>query len=208
MARPKVSERSDDILDAALRLLRTGGLASVTTNALAAEARCSKDTLYALFADRDAILAALISRQAAQLNARLDSHAGAETPRARLVEAGAQLVSLLLSDASLAINRAALADTSGELSRILIASGKVRSAPSITGLIEQLAAAGVIEVGDAGEAYRSFYGLLIGDRQILALHGVHAANLSEAECLRIAETAVDGLFRLYAPRSLQATGTP
>ncbi|EFG2587292.1 helix-turn-helix transcriptional regulator, partial [Escherichia coli] len=115
MPRAAVETRSEDILDAALGLLREKGLPGVTTNALAARARCSKDTLYTLFADRDAILAALIRRQAASLNERMLAETAIDgmNDRARLVEAGALLYALLLSEASLAINRAAMADGSG-----------------------------------------------------------------------------------------------
>lgn len=203
MARPKIGDRADDILDAALRLLRTGGLSAVTTNALAAEAKCSKDTLYALFEDRDAILAALVGRQAGRLNATFDESPDAQEStslQAKLAQAGAHLYGLLLSDASLAINRAAIADATGKLSEILIASGKARSAPHLTDLIRRLSESGAIEIESAEKAYRSFYGLLIGDRQILALHGSEAVNPPPDECRQAGHTAVDGLLALYHPR--------
>ncbi len=191
-------ERRDEILDAALALLRGTGLAGVTTAALAKAARCSKDTLYRLFEDRAAILAALVDRQASVLNATLTAAPGSLSPDAALAQAGAQLLRLLTSEASLAINRAALTDPTGELSRILIQRGKERSAPKIASLISQLQDAGLVRISDTQEAYRIFYGLLIGDRQILALHG---ARYRTEDPEHVARRAVDGFLRLLAPKA-------
>lgn len=196
MAKRIQPERRDEILDAALALLREKGLAGVTTAALAKAARCSKDTLYRLFEDRAAILAALVDRQASALNTTLTATPGAVSPDAALAQAGAQLLRLLTSETSLAINRAALADPSGELSRILIQRGKERSAPKIAALISHLQDDGLVRIGDTQEAYRIFYGLLIGDRQILALHG---ARYRTEDPESVARRAVGDFLRLHAP---------
>lgn len=191
---PLTPDRRDDILDAALALLGEGGLKAVTTAAIARAARCSKDTLYVLFEDRDAILAALVQRQAAALNAALAAGDAAASPREALTAAGARLAALLTAEASLAINRAALADDSGLLSRILVAAGRDRSAPGLITLIAAMRDAGDIAVDDLAEAYATFYGLLIGDRQILALHRVPAAPLDHDA---IARRAVERFVRIY-----------
>lgn len=189
--------RKDDILDAALKLLRGSGLAGVTTAALAREARCSKDTLYVLFEDRDAILAALVDRQASELNAALQHSGPSASPVEALTDVGTGLLTLLTSEASLAINRAALADPTGNLSRILIKRGKERSAPKIVGLIEELDKAGIISAADALDAYRTFYGLLIADRQILALHGARGQKDVE-DAASTAKQAVARFLSLYS----------
>lgn len=191
--------RRNDILDAALELLASGGLQSVTTTALARVARCSKDTLYVLFENRDAILAALVERQASQLNAILQESDVEASPLDQLRLISTQLLKLLTSRASLAINRAALGDASGDLSRILIAAGKERSAPKIMAVIETLDRKGVIHAPDPLDTYRTLYGLLIGDRQILALHNAYK-SAEDAEV--IAARAVERLVRLYAPVSV------
>lgn len=191
--------RRNDILDAALELLASGGLQSVTTTALARVARCSKDTLYVLFENRDAILAALVERQASQLNAILQESDVEASPLDQLRLISTQLLKLLTSRASLAINRAALGDASGDLSRILSAAGKERSAPKIMAVIETLDRKGVIHAPDPLDTYRTLYGLLIGDRQILALHNAYE-SAEDAEV--IAARAVERLVRLYAPVSV------
>ncbi|PLP60295.1 TetR family transcriptional regulator [Mesorhizobium loti] len=190
--------RRDDILDAALELLATGGLQAVTTTALARDAKCSKDTLYVLFENRDAILAALIERQASQLNTALQESDVDGSPLDQLTLICTQLLELLTSQASLAINRAALGDASGDLSRILIAAGKERSAPKIMAAIKALDMKGTIHAPDPLDAYRTLYGLLIGDRQILALHNAYdPAKAEDAET--VAHRAVERFVRLYMP---------
>ncbi|CEJ11446.1 transcriptional regulator BetI [bacterium YEK0313] len=191
---PITPDRRDDVLDAALALLTEGGLKAVTTAAIARAARCSKDTLYLLFEDRDAILAALVQRQAAALNAALAASAAAATPPEALVAEGASLAALLTGEASLVINRAALADDSGRLSQILIAAGRDSSAPGLVALIAAMRDAGDIAVSDLAEAYATFFGLLVGDRQILALHRVPAA---EADHDAVARRAVERFVRIY-----------
>lgn len=196
MPRPAVGFRLDDVLDAALALLNEKGLTGVTTNALAARAKCSKDTLYALFKDRDAILAALVSRQAERLNKTLAVAEPAQgtTARERLTEAAANLYRLLLSEGSLAINRAAIADTTGQLSAILIDGGRSKSAPRLKALIRDTADHENRALADIDAAYLRFYGLLLGDRQILALHRAYPANPADNECEAAAVRAVGGLF--------------
>jgi AcrR family transcriptional regulator len=59
------------ILEAAIRLLGKGGLAALTTNAVAETAGVSIGTLYQYFANKDAILDALAARETAGLSERV-----------------------------------------------------------------------------------------------------------------------------------------
>lgn len=196
-----MTEKRATILEAALRLLEQGGLPTVTTAALAREARCSKETLYALFKDRDDILAALVGYQSEKLNALLENPGPDARPLEALAEAGARLLGLLTSKASLAINRAALGDPSGALSRILIAAGRNRTAPLLSRLLEEARRAGDLGFNDPVEVYRAFYGLLIADRQIAALHRVEGALPTEEECRAHAVYAVAALEKLFPPKA-------
>ncbi|GFZ83240.1 hypothetical protein GCM10011497_10000 [Elstera cyanobacteriorum] len=189
--------RRNQILTHAEAILRSGGLAALTTNALAKAARCSKETLYDLFADRDALIAAVIDRQAEALNAALTEGLSGGDPAAQLVRVGERLLDLLTSDTGLAINRAALGDPSGRWSALLLAHGRNRSAPLILDLLARWRAAGGIGFSDVRPVYQAFYGLLIGDRQIAALHRAPEARPSQAERRDAAEWAVAGLARLF-----------
>jgi AcrR family transcriptional regulator len=59
------------ILEAAMRLLDKGGMALLTTNAVAATAGVSVGTLYQYFANKEAILDALADREMADLSGRV-----------------------------------------------------------------------------------------------------------------------------------------
>lgn len=58
--RPRREETDRDIREAALRLLRDGGPAAVTVEAVAIEAGVAKTTIYRRYADREAVLRAAL----------------------------------------------------------------------------------------------------------------------------------------------------
>jgi AcrR family transcriptional regulator len=193
--------RRREILLAVLDILKREGAGGLSTAALASEARCSKSTLYALFGSRAGILRALISEQSRSVNEMLGRElAGVDDPERTLVEAGAALLDLLTGDASAAINKAAMADATGELGRLLLDQGRGRTAPLFAELIGRLQAAGSLGAADAGSVFRTFYGLLIGDRQIRMLLGDRGARPSRDEFRSVAAEAVARL-RLLFPAS-------
>lgn len=59
--RPRREETDHDIREAALALLRQGGPAAVTVEAIAAESGVAKTTIYRRYADRDAVLRAALT---------------------------------------------------------------------------------------------------------------------------------------------------
>jgi AcrR family transcriptional regulator len=75
------------ILEATMRLLETGGVEHLTTNAVAATAGVSIGTLYQYFPDKRAILDALADREVAAMSARVMAamaDASIATPRQRI----------------------------------------------------------------------------------------------------------------------------
>ncbi|BCH24258.1 TetR family transcriptional regulator [Mesorhizobium sp. L-8-10] len=190
--------RRREILVAVLDILKRDGVAGLSTAALAAEARCSKSTLYALFGSRAGILKALISEQSRSVNEMLGRElASVGDPERTLVDAGAALLDLLTGDASAAINKAAMADATGELGQLLLEQGRGRTAPLFAQLIARLQAAGGIGAADAAFVFKSFYGLLVGDRQIRILLGDRGARPSGGEFRSIAAEAVARLKLLF-----------
>ncbi|HWK18768.1 MAG TPA: TetR/AcrR family transcriptional regulator [Solirubrobacteraceae bacterium] len=73
-------ERVQRILLAAEQVVVAGGVDALTTRAVAARARVPIGTLYQYFADRDAIIAALIDRHVSAMDARI-AGALAQLPR-------------------------------------------------------------------------------------------------------------------------------
>lgn len=195
---PADPNRRSQILAIAADLVREGGLAALTTVALARAAKCSKETLYALFDDRDALIAAMIEQQAAGLTDALTADLGPGNAEAQLVIVGDRLLDLLTSETGLALNRAALSDPSGRWSALLLAHGRNRSAPLILDVLARWRDAGGIAFTDPRPVYRAFYGLLIGDSQIAALHRDPAARPAPDARRGRAEAAVAGVKRLFS----------
>ena len=71
------------ILEAATRLIEHGDIVSLTTNAIAAKAGISIGTLYQYFADKDAILRALVDHEMAGISARVSGELHATAPAGR-----------------------------------------------------------------------------------------------------------------------------
>ncbi len=83
----RAQDKVELILEAAMRLLDTGGLAMLTTNAVADMAGVSIGTLYQYFSNKEAILEALADRELAALSARVLAvleDGSAASPRDRL----------------------------------------------------------------------------------------------------------------------------
>jgi AcrR family transcriptional regulator len=187
--------RKNDILKATAALLISGGLSAVTTRALAAHAQCSKTTIYALFPDKHALLAALITDQAEELANSLSPGLDGN-PLKQLQKVASTLIDVLLSDISIAINRAAAADQSGKLGVLLHANGRDRLAPKIGAL-----ALSALDLEDRAlspeDVFQTLYGLLLGDRQVAALLGLAHSPPDEKARLAIANRAISQLQRIY-----------
>lgn len=188
------------ILAAALDILRQRGAEGLTTAAVAAAAACSKETIYRLFANKAGLLAALIEAQTLKANEILARQllSGGDGSAA-LARGGAALLDLLSGDASSAIHRAAMADGSGALGRLLAQEGRSRMAELFAAPIRAMIDAG--ELGDAPtqEIFETFEGLLLGSRQVRALLGDGAARPRADEFKGIADLAVERLRRVFAP---------
>lgn len=189
-----------EILATVLDILKREGVGGLSTAVLAAEAHCSKATLYTLFGNRAGILRALISEQSQSVNDMLRRSEGGD-PQQALVQAGAALLDLLTGEASLAINRAAMLDATGELGQLLLEQGRGRSAPLFAELFARLQAAGTIGRGDAQAIFLAYYGLLMGDRQIRMLLGDRSARPVGKTFIAISKEAMAQLVLLYPPAS-------
>lgn len=209
----EAAERRTSALAAALKVLTDTGYDRMTMSAVAAEAGCSKESLYAWFESKEHLLATLIRDQAAattsaveaalERSRRGDAEADLESTRKFLAQMGFGLLSLLTSPTSLALNRAAM--TSPGLAQTLLAHGRYTTGPLLEDYFRQLDQAGLVSIEDAGEAFTVFYGLVIRDFQIRALLG--EAPLDEAERRQAAEVAADSFLTLYrfgAPREGEA----
>ncbi|WP_304454048.1 TetR/AcrR family transcriptional regulator C-terminal domain-containing protein [Nocardiopsis sp. YSL2] len=194
--RPRSGEqarRRRAALDAALAELLERGVSGITMQAVARRAGSSKESLYAWFGNRQGLLAALIEWQAEQVNAAvataLDRSAD---PRATLTAVARNLLTLLVGDVSVALNRAAM--TSPELAGLLLRHGRHTTGPLVAEFLGHLAGAGVLRLDDPEEAFQLFYGLVVRDLQIRVLLGEPAPV--EGDVRAQARVAVDRFLAL------------
>ena len=191
--------RQTEILAAALRLLRRGGMQQFSTAALAAEANCSKETLYNWFGDKQGILSALVEAQTEALNRTLEAALADpdHDARHRLEKATAALIDLMTGEASLAILRTAVTDASGELGAVLLEHSRERTGAAFSALIGQAQHEGVLGPGDAQQIFERLVALACGERQIRALLGDEAARPKGSAFEAEAARAVADLQRLF-----------
>jgi AcrR family transcriptional regulator len=81
------SDRREDLLSAAARRFVAVGLRKTTMEDIAREARAGKATLYRHFANKDAVIDALLAREAARLERRLQAAADEQDDAGTRIEA-------------------------------------------------------------------------------------------------------------------------
>ncbi len=199
--RPKAGEaehRRVEVIEAALDELVEHGVADTTMASIAKRAGASKETLYSWFESRDGLVAALIRHNADASAERVRAAlAGGEASLETLTAFGGNLLRLLTSPSSLALNRAAM--TIPSLADELLASGRHRVGPIVEEYLARLDDAGLIGVADPATAFETFYGLLIRDTQIRCLLGEPAPDDDAIEVR--ATDAVDRFVTLHPPRA-------
>lgn len=198
--RPRAGEeeaRKQALLDAALELLVERGYEKTTTLAVAQRAGSSKETIYAWFGSKEGLFAAMIEANAAEANARVEAAlAGEGEPRETLVAFSVGLLTLLLGERALALNRAAM--SSAELAHVLLRHGRHTTGPLVERYLARLAAAGELAIDDPDDAFRLLYGLVVQDSQIRELLGER--TLTRPAIRKRADQAVDRFLALTAPQ--------
>ncbi|NVO25543.1 TetR/AcrR family transcriptional regulator [Donghicola mangrovi] len=192
----KKEARSQQIEDAAYEVLRDKGYGAASMLSIAKKAKCSNETMYRWYGDKVGLFRALVERNAQQavtvLNDALDQNA---EPLQTLRNLGPVLLSALLDEKAVALNRAAAADTTGELAVALAQAGRGTVAPLIEDVIQRAVTTGAIS-GPADEATEVYLSLLIGDLQIRRVVA-RMPPLEAAAYQHRAARAVDGLETLF-----------
>lgn len=201
-----VSPRQREVLDAVLALL-VEGRETLTMTAVARRARCSKETLYKWFGDRDGLLAATVRWQASRVRAgnfdrqRLDAAMLQES----LERFAANWLAVISSRTSIALNRVAVAHAGSgrsNLGAIVLANGRFAIGERLKPLLEAGRDVGLLAFDDTEAAFRTFFGLVGRDVQIRLLLG-DAIEMSSEGIARDAADATRQFFALYG-----ANGTP
>ena len=190
--------RQSAVLQTALAMLVEGGDRALTTAAVARAANCSKESLYRWFGDRDGLLAAVVTYQAAKVRAAPSAVPTDEAAlREQLVRFADDLLTVLSGDVSLALNRLAIGQAGNrdpQLGQLVLSHGRRPIGQRAGALLETGRRQGHLAYDNGAEAYRTLYGLIVGDLHVRLLLG---EPLSISDFRAQAETAVDRFFRLY-----------
>lgn len=192
------SIRQDQIEQAAYAVLEAKGYGGTSMLAIAKAAKASNETLYNWYGDKTGLFATLVRRNAAEVKALLqDQIAAGGDAVDTLARVGPVLLRLVTSDRAVALNRAAAADPTGELGRVLATEGRETVAPLIAQVIAQGREQGRFAFDDLAMACETWLGLLIGDIQIRRVVGRIPQPSPEALAAR-ADAALRSFLRLFA----------
>jgi AcrR family transcriptional regulator len=141
---------------------------------VATRAKASNETLYRWYGDKGGLARALVERNARAARAALDAALadGDEDPLKTLGRVAPILLGLVLSERAAALNRAAAADSTGELGRAIGQAGRGAIEPRIEALAARAIKADLLRAPDAAQAADRYLALLIGDAQIRRVIGV------------------------------------
>lgn len=194
-------DRRAALLAAARAVLAEKGYTGASMLEIARRARASKETLYSHFGDKRGLFEALILDNAAEVNAALAAaleDGAAAVPERVLPRFCLALQKLLLGEAALVVNRAAIAEAAAEpaLGRLLVDKGRDSTLPRLVRYLEAQHAAGRLRCDDTAEAAETLVALCMGDAQIRRLLGVLPAPAEET-LNRRAESATRRFLALY-----------
>jgi AcrR family transcriptional regulator len=192
------------VLKAAFALFRERGFSGTSTLEIATRAKVSKRDLYALFDDKQAMLAACINERARRMRQPLAFAASIPHSRAdvaaTLVALGTSILRGIASPEVLAVYRLAIAesDRAPEVARALDAGGREANWRALAEWLAKVQAQGLIGAGDPAAITARFISMLWGDLLIRLLLQVRDAP-TPAEIEARARAAADALLTLYPP---------
>ncbi len=185
------AERERAIEAAAYEILAERGYGGTSMLLVAQRARASNETMYRWYGDKNGLFAAMVRRNAQAAGERLEAALGSSRGAGAILrDVAPVLLGLVLGERAVALNRAAAADPTGDLGRIIAEGGRRRIVPLIAELLRR-------ERPDIdGEALAElFIALVIGDQQIRRIVGDLGPPDDAAIARRVA-WALDAFARL------------
>ena len=188
-------ERRRLIEEAAYELIDEKGYDNISMLAIAKRAKASNETLYRWYGDKKGLFQAMVIRNADDVYESLIQDLDRQRdPMQTLEDISLKLLRLLTSDRAIALNRAAIADASGELGIALSKVGRERVLPLISKVLGQIKDQGTFGDLSLEEVTRLYMSLLIGDLQIRRAIGVMPAP-NETELKTTTRKALDHLLK-------------
>lgn len=172
--------RQIEIEAAAYDVLAERGYSGTSMLNVARRAKASNETLYRWYGDKNGLFSAMVRRNA-DASAKLLAQA-IEQPGSTLTtlqDFAPLLLSMLLGERAVMLNRAAAGDATQTLGRIIAMEGRERVMPLLTALLSRAMSEGVLARRDSAEAAELFVTLLVGDLQIRRVIGAMSEPSSD-----------------------------
>lgn len=195
MRAEKKAIRAREIEEAAYKILEAEGFSGLSVQAVAREANASNETIYRWYGDKHGLFEALIRGNASHVALTLEGRT--TDPLAELSELGPILLSMLLGPRAIALNRAAAADGTGALGRVLAREGRETVAPKVAAVMARAIEEQQLS-GPVDKLTETWFALLIGDLQIRRATGAMPAPSRKAIEAR-ADEALLQLRKLFSP---------
>lgn len=199
--RPVDPGKDEAIIQAAYELLFQGGPAAVSIEAVARAAGVSKVTIYSRYANKDALVEAVISHQAEQLVISLAITPGhPDNLRDALRIFGAKLLPLVLGGDHLGCLRAIVTTHTPEslLDRIY-RSGPAATIERLETWMGEVHQAGLAHIPQPACSAELFLGMLLGLDLVRFIYGQTPVHPGERLHEHV-EVVVDAFIRLHPPR--------
>jgi TetR/AcrR family transcriptional repressor of mexJK operon len=171
---PKPSRKREAILDAARSCFLEQGYAAASMDMVAARAAVSKATIYAHFAGKDDLFAAVIHRRCERELYSPEAWPDSGDARAVLGGIGLAIMNLLLSPDALGLYRVVAAEAARQpdLARAFWEAGPGRRKSRLSAVFEELTRRGEMNVPDCWAAADQFVGMLRSEMFQRALFGL------------------------------------
>ena len=200
MREEKRTLRQKQIETAAYEVLEAKGYGGTSMLGIARQARASNETLYNWYGDKQGLFRALVTRNAEEVKGHLEAELQTDHDALSILRTlGPKLLTLLTGDRAVALNRAAAADSSGELGATLSKAGRETVFPLLEQVLLRARRDGQLSFEQSGEAVGLYLDLLIGDQQIRRVIG-RLPSPSPDFCDTRAARAVHHLRQLLDPR--------
>lgn len=183
MRKEKLAQRKKQIRLAAYTLLAEKGYKNTSMLAIAKKAKASNETLYKWYGSKQKLFKTLIEENSLEIRRRLEEAIDGQWSVSKtLDEAGALLLSLVVSEKAIVLNRAAAADAqeTAILGLTLAEAGRNAVVPLMNQMFEQAKRDGELIFSDKDRVTETYIHLLIGDLQIRRVIGA-LGPLSQGE---------------------------
>jgi TetR/AcrR family transcriptional regulator, mexJK operon transcriptional repressor len=208
--RPRSRRKHSQILSSAARLFREHGYGATSMDAVALAAGVSKVTIYAHFADKQTLFAAIVaSEDAERTRSWSERFEAAGDVRARLLRLGRAVLDLLLAPETIATHRMVAAEATRfpEIGRAYYENGAARLLQRLEEIFSVAMAAGELRRAHPRRAAEQFVGLIRGDLQLRSMLGVEA-DVAQAAFDTVLRSGVDTFYRAYGLGGLNIRREP